>query len=172
MLSSKSKQSDGGGPVRRFIVFGGTGAALAYLFDPQMGRTRRAKLQDQASAVFRRAKREADRKAEYARGQAEGLRHIASSDSPPPNDETLTAKVESEVLSRWNYPKGSINVNTVDGVVELRGTCESQEQISDLEADVRKGPGVVDVRNFLHLPDTPAPNTEEARESNEGWREG
>ncbi|MDQ3952588.1 MAG: BON domain-containing protein, partial [Actinomycetota bacterium] len=83
-------------------------------------------------------------------------------DSPPASDEALTAKVESEVLSRWSFPKGRINVNTVDGIVELRGTCDTSDQIGDLESRVRKVTGVVDVRNFLHLPNTPAPNKQDA----------
>jgi osmotically-inducible protein OsmY len=145
--------------MRKTLLSMAAGAAAMYLFDPERGRTRRAKLQDQIGAKFRRGVREAGRKAEYGRGRAEGLRHIASSESPPPSDETLTAKVESEVLSRWNYPKGQINVNTVDGVVELRGTCETTDQIHQLEQDVRKVTGVVDVRNYLHLPEAPAPPT-------------
>ncbi|MGH2806025.1 MAG: BON domain-containing protein [Actinomycetota bacterium] len=140
------------------LVPAAIGAALMYLFDPELGRTRRAKLSDQLGGLMRRVGRETERRTEYARGHAEGLRHMASSDSPPASDAALTAKVESEVLSRWHYPKGSINVNSVGGVVELRGVCESPEQISDLEADVRKVTGVIDVHNFLHLPGTPAPN--------------
>jgi osmotically-inducible protein OsmY len=140
------------------------GVAGMYFFDPQQGRTRRARLQDQATAFARRGAREVGRKADIARGRAEGLRHVGSSDVPPDNDQTLTAKVESEALSRWSYPKGQINVNTVGGVVELRGTCETFEQINELEAAVRKVAGVIDVRNFLHLPGTPPPNTEGVRE--------
>lgn len=112
---------------------------------------------------MRRSAREANRRAEYARGQAEGVRHRGRSDSPPPTDEALTAKVESEVLSRWSYPKGSIVVNTVDGIVELRGTCETRSQVAELEQEVRKVTGVIDVRNYLHLPGTPAPNKQEGR---------
>ncbi|MDQ3955424.1 MAG: BON domain-containing protein, partial [Actinomycetota bacterium] len=85
-----------------------------------------------------------------------------SSGSMPENDATLTAKVESEVLSRWNYPKGRINVNSVDGVVELRGVCETADQIDELEQEVRKLTGVLDVRNYLHLPNTPAPNKKDS----------
>jgi osmotically-inducible protein OsmY len=144
--------------MKKAIVTGTVGAAAMYLFDPQQGRTRRAKLAQQLGGLGRRASREAGRKAEYARGQAEGLRHIGSTDSPPASDEALTAKVESEVLSRRNYPKGTISINTVDSVVELRGTCESPEQIDELEVEVRKVTGVVDVHNFLHLPGAPAPN--------------
>ena len=146
------------------LIGAAIGVAGMYLLDPQQGRTRRARLKDQATALVRRGAREVGRKADNARGQAEGLRHIGSSDVPPDNDQTLTAKVESEVLSRWDYPKGRINVNTVGGVVELRGTCETGEQINELEAAVRNVAGVVDVRNFLHLPGTPPPTTQAVRE--------
>lgn len=143
--------------MRKAITAGG-GAALMYLFDPEQGRARRAKLKDQVAGMFRTGARQAGRKAEYARGQAHGLKHLGRSGSPPENDATLTAKVESEVLSRSSYPKGKISVNSVDGVVELRGTCESQDQIDELEQEVRKVSGVADIHNFLHLPGTPAPN--------------
>lgn len=147
--------------VRKLFLTGGAVGLTTYLFDPRLGRTRRAKLKDQISGLVRRGTRKAERRSEYARGHAQGLRHLLSSDSPPQNDPALTAKVESEVLSRWKYPKGRISVNSVGGVVELRGVCESEDQISDLEQEVRKVTGVVDVRNYLHLPGTPAPNKED-----------
>lgn len=147
---------------RKALIFGGAGAAIMYLFDPRLGKTRRARIQDQLGGIFRRTRREVERKTEYARGHVEGLRHLGSHDSSPENDQTLTAKVESEVLSRWNFPKGDINVNAIDGVVELRGICGSPDQINDLERRVRGVTGVIDVRNYLHLPNTPAPNKEEA----------
>lgn len=150
--------------ARKFLGVGAAVAALAYFFDPRMGRTRRAKLQDQIGGLLRRGARETSRKTEYARGHVEGLRHAASSDALPENDATLKDKVESEVLSRWKYPKGQINVTAVDGVVELRGVCDDAQQISDIEAEVRKVTGVVDVRNFLHLPNTPAPTTQGVRD--------
>lgn len=87
---------------------------------------------------------------------------MGSSGSVPDSDRVLTDKVQSEVLSRWNYPKGQISVNAVDGVVQLRGTCEQPDQISSLEQDVRKVVGVIDVHNYLHLPNTPAPNKQDA----------
>jgi osmotically-inducible protein OsmY len=148
--------------MKRSLFWVSVGAISMYLFDPELGRTRRARLRDQLGGTIRRGAREASRKAEYARGRAEGLRHLGSTDQPPDNDATLTSKVESEVLSRWNYPKGNINVNSVDGVVELRGTCETQDQINDLEQEVRKVTGVVDVHNYLHLPNSPAPNKQAA----------
>lgn len=143
---------------RKVILTGGAVGLATYLFDPRLGRSRRAKLKDQIIGLVRRGTREAERRTKYVRGHAQGLRHLGRSVSPPENDPALTAKVESEVLSRWKYPKGQINVNSVAGVVELRGVCESEDQIGDLEQEVRKVTGVVDVHNYLHLRGTPAPN--------------
>lgn len=151
--------------MKRTIFTAGLGALAMYLFDPQLGRTRRAKLQQQLGGLTRKAAREAERKSEYARGQAEGLRHRGTPESIPENDATLTAKVESEVLSRWSYPKGRISVNSADGVVELRGTCDTPDQVSQLEKEVLSVTGVREVRNHLHLPATPAPNKQDALQS-------
>ncbi len=150
---------------RKVILFGGMAALAMYLFDPRLGRTRRAKLKDQLGGVMRRGAREAGQKTEYAKGQLEGVRHAASPEQPPENDAVLVDKVKSEVLTRWNYPIGDISVNAVDGVVELRGMCEAPEQIDELEQEVRKVTGVIEVRNYLHLPNTAAPNKEEARKA-------
>lgn len=136
------------------------GAVGMYLLDPRLGRGRRIRIKDQAGAALRRGIQGAKGRADYARGKAEGLRRAGAPDSPPDNDQTLVAKVESEALSRWTHPKGRINVNAVGGVVELRGTCDGEEEIAAVEADVRKVTGVVDVRNYLHVPGTPAPNTQ------------
>jgi hypothetical protein len=147
---------------RKLLFWGGSIALAMYLFDPNLGRTRRAKFADQLRGLLRRGGRATSQKAEYARGQIEGARHATSSDRPPENDAVLTSKVESEVLSRWNYPKGRISVNAAKGIVELRGTADSRDQIQDLERDVRKVTGVVDVHNYLHLPNTEAPNKQRA----------
>jgi osmotically-inducible protein OsmY len=144
--------------ARKILLFGGIAALAMYFFDPRLGKTRRARLKDQIGGLIRRGTREAERKTQYARGRLEGARHAASPEKPPENDAVLTAKVKSEVLRRSNYPKGRIAVNAANGVVELRGVCDTPEQISDLEQEVRKVTGVIDVHNYLHLPNTGAPN--------------
>jgi osmotically-inducible protein OsmY len=150
------------GNTGKIVVLGGVAALAVYLFDPKMGKTRRAKLKDQIGGYLRRGARGAARKSEYARGQLEGARAASSSDSPPENDPVLVDKVKSEVLRRSKYPTGQIAVTAADGIVELRGECESREQISELEQEVRKITGVVDVHNYLHLPGEEPPNKEEA----------
>lgn len=156
------------GRLTRFLAFGGMVGTAVYFFDPRMGRARRNRLVDRLAGKARRGARELERKAEYSRGQVEGLRHAATPDLPPENDPTLVDKVESEVLTRWEYPKGQINVNAADGIVELRGVCDTSGQIDEIEQRVRKVTGVVDVHNYLHLPNTPPPNKRDALDAGRG----
>ena len=56
-----------------------------------------------------------------------------------------------------SVPKGSIDVNSADGVVWLRGEAKTPEMIKGLEAQAREIPEVKQVENLLHLPHTPSP---------------
>jgi osmotically-inducible protein OsmY len=149
-------------PFRTLLVIAVGTAVAVYLFDPQRGRTRRAKLRDKAGAWVRRGSRELERRGRYFGAKAYGLKeraaHVGAEEVVPPNDQALAAKVESEVLGRSTYPKGKVNVNVEHGVVVLRGELEDETQISELEQDVRKITGVLDVRNLLHLPGQSPPN--------------
>ncbi|MGH8958341.1 MAG: hypothetical protein ACRDVK_06670 [Acidimicrobiia bacterium] len=51
------------------------GVAAQYYYDPSAGRSRRARLRDQAGAQVRRFGRLIGRKARYQLGRAKGLRH-------------------------------------------------------------------------------------------------
>jgi osmotically-inducible protein OsmY len=93
-----------------------------------------------------------------ARGAAERALHPRSRQSPPADDITLAHKVETEIFRPSDAPKGTVNVNAVDGVVFLRGVAESSKQIRELESKVEAIPGVREVKNLLHLPGTPAPH--------------
>jgi hypothetical protein len=70
-------------------------------------------------------------------------------------DPAITRKVESIVFRDSRFPKSSIVVNTVDGVVYLRGTLKQAAAIKALEAAVRKVPEVKDVENLVTQPKTP-----------------
>jgi hypothetical protein len=52
-------------------------------------------------------------------------------------------------------PKGSINVNACDGVVELRGEVRSADQVAALGEQAAAIAGVRRVENLLHTPGTP-----------------
>ena len=139
------------------------GGLLAYFFDPDGGRGRRAKARDRLEAYFRRNADAMERRGRYAASRAEGLGHqienaIAPEYELPPNDATLAQRVESQILRGQDVPKGAININAEEGVVVLRGELERPEQIRELEEAAGSVKGVQGVRNLLHLRNTPAPN--------------
>lgn len=74
----------------------------------------------------------------------------------PLDDATITDKVETTLFRDDAVDKGKIDVNTVDGVVYLRGVAKTPEQIKALEAKTLEVPEVKQVENLLHLPKTPA----------------
>lgn len=88
-------------------------------------------------------------------------------DNPNPDDNTLRDRVESELFREPGVEKGRLNVMVVDGVVDLRGELDTQQQIDSLVAQARAIEHVRDVRSYLHLPNTDAPNKESAIEASD-----
>jgi osmotically-inducible protein OsmY len=156
--------------MRRIVLFAAAiGAALTYFFDPDRGRRRRAMARDRSAGAARQGARRVGRLGRRGGAEAYGVtqkvRHRKEEPKPQPDDVTLARKVETEIFRSAEVPKGKINVNAVDGVVELRGEADGPEMIRDLEDQVRNIPGVQDVRNMLQLPETPAPTSPEQSSS-------
>ena len=137
------------------------GALLEYFLDPKAGRRRRHTARDRVLSRLRHGERRAivrTRRAEsHAFGVARRTINARRRAEEPPDDLTLTQKVESQLFRRAGVPKGQINVNAEDGVVFLRGVVERQEDIERMEAATRRIAGVREVENLVHLPGTPAP---------------
>jgi osmotically-inducible protein OsmY len=76
---------------------------------------------------------------------------------------TLKHKIETELFRAPDAPKGSVNVDVVDGVVALRGEVERPEQVRDLESKARGIAGTRDVENLLHTPGSRAPGVAAVR---------
>lgn len=136
------------------------GAALTYFFDPQNGKRRRHMTRDRALAFFRRGGRRAERAGRYAAAEAYGAKQKMTHLHEEPkelDDVTLAHKVETEIFRPADVPKGKINVNVVDGVVQLRGEADSPDLVDELVTKARSVEGVRDVENLLHLPGAPAP---------------
>jgi osmotically-inducible protein OsmY len=117
------------------------GAAAEYLLDPGAG-TRR---------------RDAVRRAKYMEGVAEGVAHKAARtvhpvEHEPPDDVTLSRKVESIAFREAGTPKGHVSVNAERGVVYLRGQLDTSEQIDALVSAAGAVEGVKGVKNLLHTP--------------------
>jgi len=133
-------------------------------------------VKDQASSTAGTVKNQATSAAETVKDQASsstgGGTEAASQqagnhqpDNPNPDDNTIRDRVETELFRRAWVPKGNLNIDVVDGVVELRGQLKHQADIDTLIKDARAVQHVKDVRSFLHLPGTPAPNKESAIEA-------
>ena len=149
----------------KILLLVGASVAAAYFLDPSRGKSRRARLQQRVGGVLRRGSDRASSKAQFYAGKARGLKEQATGSGrgeAPPNDQTLVAKVQSEVLGGSTYPKEKVNVTVEDGIVTLRGEVDSADQAASLEQEVRKVSGVIDVRSFLHLPGEIPPNKAEA----------
>ena len=134
----------------RKLRYMGLGALIAYFFDPDNGRRRRARARERLSARFQGGAGSSDltmpEKPEFP-----------SEVTPTADDATLAAKVETEILRGAEVPKGQINVDAENGKVVLRGEVEKPELISDLEQRTRKVQGVREVENLLHTPGAAAP---------------
>ena len=145
----------------RLLSYGSLGAAIAYFFDRDNGRRRRAQLRDRVPAFFRRRATAAQRVGQGVQSQVYGagqkLQHRKEDPKPQPDDVTLVRKVETEIFRSSDVPKGQINVNAENGVVYLRGEVERPELIGDLVDKARRVQGVVDVESLLHLPGAAAP---------------
>jgi len=81
----------------------------------------------------------------------------SSAQPKPLDDVAITRKVETHIFRDRKVAKGKIEVNTVDGVVWLRGEAKNPETVKRLEREARAIPEVRRVENLLHLPKTPAP---------------
>jgi osmotically-inducible protein OsmY len=136
----------------KFGVLGGIGAAVAYFFDRENGRRRRAAVRDRSAAWFRSTRETAEHKSRYASDKKAGVKHevFGATETEAPNDATVAQKIRSEVLR--HYDTSRVNVNVEDGIAVLRGELKHPEEINALVRDVERVAGVRDVRSLLHLP--------------------
>ena len=121
----------------RSVGIGATAAAGMYLFDPDRGRSRRARLAGQAARFFRKAGGRIGAQARYQRGVAQGAMHKMAEPFRPDeeiDDNTLLQKVRSEALGRWRGPKRGVEIDIDSGTVTLRGpvTRERAEELVEL----------------------------------------
>jgi len=138
----------------RYMAYG---ALIAYFFDPENGRRRRAMARDRVPAFFRQASGKAGAATAQATAMKQKATHLEEDEKPQPDDVTLARKVETEIFRDADIPKGRINVNAENGKVVLRGEVEQPELIKDLEQRTKKVQGVQEVENLLHVPGASAP---------------
>ena len=132
-FSQRDDKNGGGGRFALGLLLGGLlGAGVLYFLDPEKGEERRQTLMGMTPL-----------------GGGGMEEQVAK-------DQMVTGRVETELFRDASVPKGQVTVNTVDGVVYLRGTASSQEQIAELEQRIKRIEGVEAVINLLRLPTTAA----------------
>jgi hypothetical protein len=136
------------------------GTVAAFLGDPQAGARRRALARDRTAGSIRRLARRSARGARivgaYTVGWSKRARHLRE-EPKDFDDATLAQKVQTQIFRAAGSPKGTVDVNVANGIVQLRGEVERPELIDDLVRKVRRVQGVREVESFLHLPQAPAP---------------
>jgi len=149
------------------------GALAMYYFDATSGRRRRALLRDRYAHIKRvllnDVPERAEKRGRFFRGVARGIRHdaagiVAHDGASSIDDETLVARVRSEVLGRREIKAGEIHLDAYAGTVTLRGQLQYPDEIRRLIEDTSRVDGVRRVRSYLHLPGTLAPNKAEIYE--------
>ena len=141
----------------RLPLWTAAGVLLLFFFDPVSGRARRARIGQRLPAMFRGGGGAVGGVARQAAALKQKATHLREEPKADLNDPTIEAKVESELFRESHVPKGQINVNVQDGVVQLRGQVDRPELIEELVAKARSVQGVRDVESLLHLPGTDAP---------------
>ena len=145
------------------VAAGAAGAAGAFLLDPQSGRRRRSVAKDRMAAAFRRGAADAERKARYMEGRAEGVAYrAAGAGTPHPVDDRALVDVVRQFLATLDLDTSQVNVDACDGVVTLRGELKRPDEVRAVRDGAAKLSGVTRVESYLHLPGTPAPNKAEA----------
>lgn len=136
------------------------GAMVAWLLDPDRGRSRRAQLGGQAAGTARRVARETGRvinaAGSTAAGKFEAAKYGGDGGATDLDDATLAEKVQTELFRDPSVQKGSLNVNVERGIVVLRGEVSDDEMRRTLEERAGQIQGVWSVRNLMHLPGEPA----------------
>jgi osmotically-inducible protein OsmY len=123
----------------------GIGTALvAYLFDPERGKGRRAKLRDQTKSRIRKVQDATRRQVEFQSNRVMGLAHELMSEdaSPVLDDDLILQKVKSEVIGPAQLP--SVEVDVRNGVVTISGDIDDA-QYRRLAIEIGKISGVESV---------------------------
>ncbi|MGH9937003.1 MAG: BON domain-containing protein, partial [Blastocatellia bacterium] len=157
-----------GAGIKRATAAGvalGAGAGLMYLFDPDRGARRRARLRDMATHTINKTGSAAGAASRDLTNRARGFAAQASSilRSENTDDDTLVARVRSKMGRAVSHP-GAIEVSALDGLVKFSGDILAQE-VDTLLSCARSAPGVRGLDNQLRIHSKPGdmPNLQGGR---------
>lgn len=135
-----------------FVLGAMVGAGVMYLFDPDRGRRRRARLRDRLI----HGAHEADDLRGSAASSARHVRNRARGMLAETRSRMMEARVEDSVLEgrlraelgRLVQPVGDIRAEVLEGAVRLTGTVDAQDE-ERLMSGLRRIPGVRSIHNQL-----------------------
>lgn len=144
--------------MRRFLASLGLialGGLLMYLMDPDRGRTRRARLADQAEARSKDVADAVSATARYQAGVVKGVAHdvadVFTSDDADYDDEKLGQKVRSEVIGPADLGDGHIEIDVRDGEVSVSGSLQDDKARRRLLKAIEKVDGVRSVEDQVEV---------------------
>ena len=132
--------------LTKFAAVGIGGGLIAYLYDPDRGKSRRARLRDQTMARLRDIRAAIRRRTKYETGRVKGLVHELTINDRQKNDDAgLSQRIKSEVLGPAQL--SDVEVDVENGTVTLTGSLEAA-RYRRLAKQISKVPGVesIDLR--------------------------
>ncbi len=156
--------------IRSLVLGGLIGAAIAYLYDPVSGAGRRARLRDQTLSELRTTRERAEAKKRHLSNLAQGAMSEFRSPGPDdayPDDAKIARRIQSQVFGAADVPKDRIALTVVDGVAELRGELDSEDEVSAIGERVSFVGGVREVRNLMRAHGSAAPNKKDALDASD-----
>jgi uncharacterized membrane protein len=135
-------------PVLRMLGSFGLGAALMYLFDPRLGRRRRARLQGQLAHAIHANQRLAGKARRDLEHRVAGLVDRVRLPARTSSDRVIAERVRSAIGHVVAHPS-AIEVDVHDRHVIVTGPATDKES-AKLLAVLRDVPGVSSVEDHLH----------------------
>jgi osmotically-inducible protein OsmY len=142
------------------LAAAGAGLLTGYWFDPDMGKTRRAKFADRTKSRGRRTLKRVGSIAQYQVGVVKGAAHrVAHPFTRTVDDDTLAERIRSQAVGRWSKRSGKkkkaethrIQVEVIDGTTVLSGEVPSKKERRRLLELVSAVDGVDEVEDRLSV---------------------
>jgi osmotically-inducible protein OsmY len=157
--------------IRTIAIAGLAGAAVAYLFDPIAGSARRSRIRERLSAFARRRatpQQKPPPPVDVASAPIEEAVAVTRVD-PPNSDAAIADRIRTRVQGRPDLETGGLVVEVLRGVAFLRGDLKDRAQIDEVVDLTGAVPGVQEVQNLIHLPESQTISRPAAPDLGDRW---
>jgi BON domain len=87
----------------------------------------------------------------------------------PMDDAAIASLVRTKVLGRSDLDTGNLVVDVVQGVAFLRGDLKDRRQVDEVVNLTGAVPGVQEVKDMIHLPESPTESGQTAAHLGDAW---